>query len=729
MSGFRPTPGAEFTLDGRWHRVESYDNRRGCLTVFDADGVLTTMAIEDLINHAGLALPEKTAAVPDKVSSLPEDARTVALKRIEHISEAMTGFRSGDSNMPLPGEPRPQYDPATRLQKDRLLTKEHELDNEFAREYGVSMSARTMRRLWPSIRAGQAFAHAAGGAGPRFSNGRRKIHPDVADATERLVADQRYKSSKTIAGLFVELRGRMLDSHDDAWVEENFPSERTWRRYLDDRWTTSEINGKARTRGSATTAPKGGFRRTNPTRPGQLVLMDTNSLDVLLEGTAIEGAVRGSVVLALDAFSWSICALRVVEQAEKNVDVTFTLLDVSRPKQMLPGWPSEARWPFVGIPESVLTATGPTEHDPTTGLVATGDGPGRISAMPIVNPEALVTDHGSTYRAHKTREVCRRHGIDLLPARTYTGSDKAPVERIFGSIRTMLLERLDGYRGSDTSERGKHIDDEVEWTAQRLEDLLSLWAVMVWQTHIMDGFKPAWCPEGRWSPNALYLHGLETSGLAPKVMTTADYFSVLGTSYLKVHSRGVNVRGLWFDDDVLDQYRNQPSNRADNKWAVHYDTRDLRRVWFIDENGVQHDLPWVGITGEFPAFSDRHIKALRNRVGGDLKRIDSAYLAEVLLTQVLPVRDGEGWVVNGERVDANASKHARDLELAAADAAKYAAPPPAPTAEPAKALEDKRRARREAATTATPAATEQRTRVSGGMFGDMAELIPEQDPA
>ena len=186
---------------------------------------------------------------------------------------------------------------------------------------------------------------------------------------------------------------------------------------------------------------------------------------------------------------------------------------------MLPGWPHEARWPFVGIPESILAAG----H-------GAGTYPAGVSGMPIVNPEAVVTDNGSTYRAHKTRDVCRQHGIDLLPARTYTPSDKAIVERIFGSMRTMLLERLGGYRGSDTSERGKNVDNEVEWTAQRLEDLLSLWAVMIWQTHIMDDVKPPWCPEGNWSPNALYTHGLETSGLAPKVMTAADYYGVLSTS-------------------------------------------------------------------------------------------------------------------------------------------------------------------------------------------------------
>ena len=45
---------------------------------------------------------------------------------------------------------------------------------------------------------GTAFAYAAGAAGPRRSNGRRQIHPHLAEATELLIADQQHKSSKNI---------------------------------------------------------------------------------------------------------------------------------------------------------------------------------------------------------------------------------------------------------------------------------------------------------------------------------------------------------------------------------------------------------------------------------------------------------------------------------------------------------------------------------------------------
>ena len=159
---------------------------------------------------------------------------------------------------------------------------------------------------------------------------------------------------------------------------------------------------------------------------------------------------------------------------------------------------------------------------------------------------------------------------------------------------------------------------------------------------------------------------------------------------------------------------------------MHSDVRDLRHVWFVDEDNKRHRLPWVGMTGEFPAFSDRHLRALRNRLGESVEKYTADHLAEVLLTQVLPVRDAEGWIVDGERADAAASKHARDQELATADAAKYNADPVPEPVEVDDALEGKRRARREAATTDQPVNPAPRMRSGGGMFG-LAELCDEED--
>jgi transposase InsO family protein len=659
-AGFRPAPGAEFYLHGQWHQMHEADIIEGSVTIVDADGVLTKMSLEDLVEHPGLSIRGQRPAPVDLVKYLPETERALVLRRIAHVNEVLTGYRSGEPNMALPGEPKPQYDPSRWL-KDRYKAKAEELDHEAYALLGEKMSVGTMRRLARRIELGIAFEGAVDGRKHRRSPGRYRMPEVIAEITEDVVENQRGKSTVTKSTLWVEVQRRARLRFGKDWTEENLPSESTWRRWLRDRYTDSQLTGKARTRASATSAPDGGFSINVPTRPGQLVWMDTNNLDVLLKGTDIEDAVRGSLIVGLDAYSWSVCAVRVVEQAEKDIDISFAITDLGRPKQMMPGWPEEARWAFCGLPEQLI---------PVQGSAAEALG---VSGMPFVHPEALGLDHGGPYKAQKTRDTAKRYGIDLLPARVRTGSDKAGVERFFGALRSMFLEKLPGYRGTDPSERGPNVEAEVEWTAQRLEDEISKWVVLVWQTHILDDVKPPWCPEGQWSPNALYLHGIETTGAMPRMMTAEDYFSVLDSGRYKVHSRGVKVLGLFYDDPVLDEHRNQPSSHPTKKWLVQYDRRDLRRVYFVDEETRErHLLKWRGASGEFPCFGERHIQALRRRLKADNLILDEHEIAEVLLTKILPQPDGDGGATReGKKANKAASRDARDAHLAASDAAKF----------------------------------------------------------
>lgn len=727
-AGFRPVPEAVFYLHGQWHQIHEVDIVEGSVSVTDADGVLLKMSLEDLIEHPGLSNRSQLPAPVDLVKYLPEAERALVLRRIGHVNEVLTGYRSGDPNLALPNEPKPEYQP-TRTLQDRYKAKAEELNHEAFALLGEKMSVGTMRRLARRIQLGIAFEGAVDGRKNRRSPGRYRMPDVLAQITEDVIEDQRGKSTVTKSTLWLEVQRRGRLRFGKEWMEENLPSESTWRRWVRDRYTDSEIQGKARTRASKTSAPEGGFSINVPTRPGQLVWMDTNSLDVLLKGTGIEDTVRGSLIIGLDAYSWSVCAVRVVEQAEKDIDISFAITDLGRPKQMMPGWPEEARWAFVGLPEQLM---------PVRGSAADALG---VSGMPIVHPEALGLDHGGPYKSQKTRDTARRYGIDLLPARVRTGSDKDGVERFFGAMRSMLLESLPGYRGTDPSERGANVDAEVEWTAQRLEDVISKWVVLVWQTHKLDGVKPPWCPEGGWSPNALYLHGIQTTGVMPRMMTAEDYYSVLDSGRYKVHSRGVKVLGLYYDDDFLDGYRNQPSPHPTRKWLVQYDRRDLRRVYFVDEDTRErHLLKWRGASGEFPCFGERHLQALRRRLKADNLILDDHQIAEVLLTKILPQPDGEGGATrDGRKANKEASRDARDATLAAQDAAKGGIThpsdpaPDAPVAAPVNdavitnAVERSRRHRREAAAPADIPAAPRLGAKRPSMFGNLALDPDEQD--
>lgn len=660
MSAFRPVPGNEFLLHGQWHQVESYHRAEGYIVAVDDTGTLSTFTIEELVHHPALSVPEQHTSPIDLSGFVSEHDRRVALLRIDEVQEAVTGYRSGDPADALEGEPRPPYDPTTTTKGSRFAAKEAELDTPANRVLGLKMSVSTMRRIETALKSGDAITHALGTHKPRRSNGRRAMSAEFEKATREVIESRKKGSTTTLQTLWTQVKGWLINEYDEDWFEAcKKPSYTTWWRWIHDNYTPSQLTGRASTRATATDTD-GGFDRTNLTRPGQLVLMDTNNLDVLLKGTALEGVVRGSLIAAIDGYSWSCAALRVVEQSETALDVAMTFLDIGRPKQMDPTWGSEYRWPFVSMPEHLLATIG---------------GYTEVAGLPVVNVEALGLDHGSTYKSRKTRQLAKKYKVDLLPARVRTGSDKAPVERFFGALRSMLLEHLQGYRGSNPAERGENVDAEVEWTAQRLEDLITRWVILVWQTHIMDSHKPAWCPEGDWSPNDLYEHGISTGGFIPNILTSEDYYAALRTTQVKIHSRGVNVHGLWYDDpDLLDPWRNKPGPYGPKGWHVQVDERDLRYAYWIDHTGRRHTLEWTGIRGDMPAFSKRHVKALRRRVGGQLKRYDSEELAIILLTQVLPTPDGTGeWTTEDRKANAAASRHQRELELAKSDQAKAGA--------------------------------------------------------
>jgi hypothetical protein len=630
--------GIRVTVDSREWLITHVDHEQGFVRLVDDHSEQTTMALEDFVTHPRIEeVTAKPAGVLDAaVARLDARAKEILAKRIAHVYEAETGYRSGTPDVALPGEPRPEYDPKTTTLTQRREAKARELDNEHAADAGTKMSVATIRRVAKSLNSGRGLDGAVDRRHVRRSPGRISINEQVAAACEEVFEKTRLESNRTHAARYLLVQQYLRDVFGYTADDERLPCEKTIRRWFQDRFIPSELNGKARTRRSATSAPAGGFSRANPTRPGELVCIDTCSLDVLLKGTECEGVVRGVLVMAVDWYSRSIVALRVLEGAEQAIDVTFVLREIGRPKPMRPGWGDEHRWPFVGLPEHILTDTfgGDTAY----------------SGMPFVNAEAVVTDHGTTYKAHLNVAAAAQQGISILPARVRTGSDKQVVERAFGSLRTMLLQYLSGYRGTDAAERGADVDAQAKYTVQDIEDLASWWAVRIWQNHELSDARPDWCPEGTFSPNTLYEYGLAQTGVPLRAMSSNDYYALLPTVHVKVHSRGVKVRGLYYDGPALQDptVRNEPSpygGRYKNLWTVRYDSRDLRRVFFLDRNGDYQPLTWVGASRHTPCFNDRHaaaLTALRTQRG--IGVFDQHALAEILLTEILAVHERvENW--------------------------------------------------------------------------------------
>lgn len=342
---------------------------------------------------------------------------------------------------------------------------------------------------------------------------------------------------------------------------------------------------------------------------------------MLLAGTAFAGTIRGSVVAAIDVYSRSILAVRVQEGMEKSIDVTFMLRDIMRPVHMRPEWKDDRRWAYVGIPESVLLDSG----------IASGT----VSALPIAQPETVVMDHGTTYKSKLTLAACESLGISVAPSRKGRGSDKAVIERFFGSLKTNLLQTFPTYLGADPGERARHLEQQPALTAMELERVIQRWVIEWWQQHVMDELRPDWCPEGKFSPEELYSYGLAQTGVALRVPTQLEYVRMLPHVTVDITDRGVKVLGLHYDDPSLINLRGRPAphgGQDGGKWAVFYEPRDLRRVWLVDDRDAIRELSWTRAAHEIPAFNVADAKAMRDTAKAmGLRRRTNEDLLEILL--------------------------------------------------------------------------------------------------
>ncbi|MGM9470190.1 hypothetical protein [Streptomyces murinus] len=102
-----------------------------------------------------------------------------------HLLEAATGFRSGDPLRPGPGEPKPEYDPATTTLTERRHAKVAELaalDPDHAQLLGLgSVGYRTLIR-WENDRRRFGLAGCVDDRWLRRSGGTRTVSKEVREA-------------------------------------------------------------------------------------------------------------------------------------------------------------------------------------------------------------------------------------------------------------------------------------------------------------------------------------------------------------------------------------------------------------------------------------------------------------------------------------------------------------------------------------------------------------------
>lgn len=544
-----------------------------------------------------------------ELADLPKEARKEAEDRLAHLNEAVAGYPSGTPGVPENFVPKPEYDPALTSVTQRMLVK--------AREVGVSEST-----LWGMKRSYErrGLYGLVDKRRMRPLTAADRLHPRLRAAFFAVLDELTSQSNASHARIIRKVKATVAKEEGENAVA--LPSDRTLYRVLEQLSRGRNTFGSARSRRDVAGRPATTYRRFKASRPGEVVLIDTTALDVFAVDPLTLKWVSLELTLALDLYTRSILAWRFTPRGTKGVDAALVLRDVITPVYMRRGWPASARWPYHGVPETVLLNVFNEQN---------------IAGVPIVHPETVVVDHGRVYESEVFEQACRLLGITIQSARPYSPTDKAQIERMFRTIRQSLLEGLPGYKGPDVWSRGERVEDRAFYFIEEIEEIFAQWVVRYWQVRPHAGLHMPGAPKHHVSPNDMYQHGLATAGFVYVPPSPDYYYELLPIEWRKIGHDGVKVKGLKYDGDAINEYRNRPSRHSGihrGKWPMRYDPRDYSRVYFEDpDGGGWHELRWVDAPSNARPFNDTllsHAKGLLLARRGRRSSHTSRELAKVL---------------------------------------------------------------------------------------------------
>ena len=274
--------GAKVAYDGEvWSVVDLTGSRA---TIARAGGRSRSVAITRLLSAPNRLLVDDVpagAGVGQVFSSLDETERAQLNDRLAHVRELLTGYRSGDPAAPLPGEPRPAYEPA-RPRMDRYAAK--------AEELGVGRS--TLRR-WVAAYQEQDAAGLLDLRHHRQSDPLRHVDQRWLDMLASVLAEHTGASRPPRHLLLERVAARVEELHGPGVV----PIPKEWKARAALAATTKGTNavvGATKMKRSIAGRPPTPYGRLQATRPGEYLILDTNSLDVFAWSPSPCGGCRSS---------------------------------------------------------------------------------------------------------------------------------------------------------------------------------------------------------------------------------------------------------------------------------------------------------------------------------------------------------------------------------------------------------------------------------------------------
>lgn len=560
------------------------------------------------------------------LESLPEPQRRKVWALTAHLRELETGYSKGMAGLALKGEPRKAYDPEKTTLDQRLDAKVKELAGT-----PLARSRRTLQRDLKALRDNGPYGLARRVA-KAFFGPVRKVAPEVYTALLREMNALKDSSKVSIQALWERVTDRLQETHPNVPV----PTEdQQYRLFADIRSYYPDFRNMKTARGVFSRPPKT-YRPVNPTRPGELVQLDSTIANNMVRSSITGRVYRPELTAIMDVATRSVLAL-LVNRSTKAADLVLALRDAIRPKPGTAWSDPAAHFNVTGLPLQRLVKYFP-DLDP--------DEP--VAAAPFILPETLVADHGKIFVSNAFIEAAIALGCNILPARPATGVDKAQIERWFGSLNE-IMERLPGWVGRNPSERGTDAwDNDDLLLDSEYETILRYWVFARYHQRKHDGLTVSGQPEITLTPMEAYAAAVARTGFVAVPADRRWEYEVLPTERRVIGAYGVEFKGLTFDDPVLDPYRNQPYPLADDgsrKWPFKHDPRDLRAIFFLDPASDEwHAIPWMHAPDVEVPFPESSLEFLRKSAaemyGRDASEAD---LADVFYANV------KGYVAAAQR--------------------------------------------------------------------------------
>ncbi|WP_282858955.1 Mu transposase C-terminal domain-containing protein [Pseudoclavibacter helvolus] len=535
--------------------------RRGVEAKLRRDGTADdwlVLSLPELLAHAGTAQRSTRFALRPTFGNWPADL----LDMEKHLLEAFDGTPMSETAVGS----RPQYDPATTTQEERVASKVAEIAGT-----SLERSRRTLYNLWSVYQSGGAAAL----DNRMHRKGKKRLTIAKADARLVAVIDR-------------ELDGRVTmptssRRHCAALVrralEDMYPGDpicsikdTTLQSYINERDAGRYSFAKATTRRTAANSPDRQFFSGNAHRLGAVCEVDSTTLDVQVWDD--KGNTFRPIVTALfDVASRVPLAWAIHADAPNGFDHALLLARAIVGRRAAPGSVAATLSGSATLPSELMKLVNPYLDDESL-------------AVPWIFPHAITIDGGADFRSAMFETACRTFGITLVLAPPLAPTAKPHVERNFGTVSTDFATWLAGSTGNSVANRGKRDNPTLTLDSVRLA--FDAWITTVYLNKQHGGLRSPLFPGRKWTPNQMYAALFEVGPGVQLPFRAEDFLTLLPRKRRIISNEGIELHNRTYDSALLADLRNRSltgaptGSRRARQFEISYDLYNPNAVW------VQH---------------------------------------------------------------------------------------------------------------------------------------------